>query len=576
MPPLNANRNGNPERVPKPSRDGTRRARLADSPVGRDGAPRPLARVGRQLAPHMMVIFVAAALTAILGPLLSYQSDVAEVREQAHQRVARDAHLYADALSHHLAVLGAELARLAERPEVDMADGRLAPEQALLEVSHRSSALFVRGVAFVNDSGRVVGSQPSPLHDLGPSASHEAWFQELLKTGAPAYGLLQREQEGLLAISAPIMRDRKMTGAIVGVVGAFQSALPRVDSLGETRIALFDQRDQIVAFGELAPWMEIPGLTGRLRALGTDGRAGELGLDGGRFVAAAPVGTTGLQLMLLAREDPLLAPIRSRFILQFALISAVQLGAVLMLAAFLRLIYRRFLFLEAQANRQERLADLGRASSLIAHEIKNSLNSINAALTLLGDSGEAAAPVGVLRGQVDRLRHLGTSLLQFAKPAAARLAVTQLAPLVAETVDGLKSTLPEAADVAVSSQLDPSVHAACDSLLLITAVDNLVRNAMEAAAAARDVGHTAEPKVAITLAMFGPKAAIMVEDNAGGLAPEAEGKLFEPFATSKSKGIGLGLSMARRAVEEQGGVLRFEQGESGLRFIIELQSKAQP
>jgi signal transduction histidine kinase len=184
--------------------------------------------------------------------------------------------------------------------------------------------------------------------------------------------------------------------------------------------------------------------------------------------------------------------------------------------------------------------------------------------------------VAVLRGQVDRLRHLGTSLLQFAKPAAPHLAVTRLAPLVAETVDGLKATLPEAADVSVSSELDPTTEAACDPLLLTTAVDNLARNAIEAAAAARDTGRASEPRVAVTLIMSGPTAVIVVEDNAGGLAPDAEAKLFEPFATSKSKGIGLGLSMARRAVEDQGGVLRFERGEHGLRFIIELSAGAQP
>jgi signal transduction histidine kinase len=534
---------------------------------------RPLARVERQLAPHLIVIFAAAALTAIVGPLLSYRSDVAELREQAHQRVLRDARLYADALTHHLSVLEAELVRLAERPEVDLADERLAPEQALLEVSHRSSALFVRGVAFVDSSGRVVGSQPSPLDDLGPSTIHELWFQELLQTSTPAYGLLQRE--GLLVISAPIIRNRNMTGAIVGIVGAFQSALPRVDSLGDTSLALFDRRDHIVSFGDAAPWLAIPGLTTRLRALGAEAEPGELALDGGRFVASAPVGASGLQLMLLAREDPLLAPIRSRFILQFVLISAVQLGAVLMLTMFVRLVYRRFLLLEAQTRRQERLADLGRASSLIAHEIKNSLNSINAALTLLGDSGEALAPVSVLRGQVDRLRHLGTSLLQFAKPAAPQLAVTGLAALVSATVDGLKAALPEAADVTVSSELDTAAEAACDPLLLATAVDNLVRNAVEAAAAARDMGRAPDPHVTIKLAMADRTAVITVEDNAGDPAPDAETRLFEPFATSKSKGIGLGLSMARRAVEDQGGVLRFERGEHGLRFVIELPCGAQ-
>jgi len=357
------------------------------------------------------------------------------------------------------------------------------------------------------------------------------------------------------------------------VVGAFQSALPQVDALGDTRIGLFDRRDQVVSFGDATPWAAVLRLTGQLRSLGGPDGRGELTLEGGQFVAAAPVGSSGLHLMLLAREDPLLAPLRSRFIWQFALISAVQLGAVLMLAVFIRLVYRRFLQLEAQARRQERLADLGRASSLIAHEIKNSLNSINAAVTLLADASEASAPAGVLRGQVDRLRHLGTSLLQFAKPAAPRLQVIRLAPLVTETVDGLRATLPEAADVTVSSALDPELEAACDPLLLTTAVDNLVRNAIEAAAAARDTGRTKEPRVTITLTTAEDRARVTVEDNAGGLSPEAEAKLFEPFATSKSKGIGLGLSMARRAVEDQGGQLSFERGEHGLRFMIELATR---
>jgi C4-dicarboxylate-specific signal transduction histidine kinase len=180
----------------------------------------------------------------------------------------------------------------------------------------------------------------------------------------------------------------------------------------------------------------------------------------------------------------------------------------------------------------------------------------------------------VLRGQVDRLRHLGASLLQFAKPAAPRLQVARLAPLVADTVEGLKSNLPEAADVTVTNHLDPEVEAPCDPLLLTTAVDNLVRNAIEAAAAAHDIGRTQAPQVTVTLFSFEDRVRLVVEDNAGGLSPEAEAKLFEPFATSKSKGIGLGLAMARQAVENQGGELRFERGEAGLRFMIELTIQA--
>ena len=63
---------------------------------------------------------------------------------------------------------------------------------------------------------------------------------------------------------------------------------------------------------------------------------------------------------------------------------------------------------------------------------------------------------------------------------------------------------------------------------------------------------------------------MVVEDNAGGPASDVEAHLFEPFVTGKSKGIGLGLAMARRALEQQGGTLAFERGTAGSRFIARL------
>jgi len=61
---------------------------------------------------------------------------------------------------------------------------------------------------------------------------------------------------------------------------------------------------------------------------------------------------------------------------------------------------------------------------------------------------------------------------------------------------------------------------------------------------------------------------VAVEDNGGGPPAEIEQRLFEPFTTSKPKGIGLGLAMAKRAVEEQGGTLSFRRTDSGSVFEI--------
>jgi nitrogen-specific signal transduction histidine kinase len=63
---------------------------------------------------------------------------------------------------------------------------------------------------------------------------------------------------------------------------------------------------------------------------------------------------------------------------------------------------------------------------------------------------------------------------------------------------------------------------------------------------------------------------ITVEDNAGGIPADLRERLFEPFVTGRPKGIGLGLTMALRAVAEQGGQLSWEAIDQGSRFAITL------
>ena len=83
-----------------------------------------------------------------------------------------------------------------------------------------------------------------------------------------------------------------------------------------------------------------------------------------------------------------------------------------------------------------------------------------------------------------------------------------------------------------------------------------------------------EPRVSIQAGQSDGHAFVSIEDNAGGPPREVEHRLFEPFVTSKPRGIGLGLSMARRAVEQQGGSLAFERTATGSRFTVRLAVQA--
>jgi signal transduction histidine kinase len=242
---------------------------------------------------------------------------------------------------------------------------------------------------------------------------------------------------------------------------------------------------------------------------------------------------------------------------------------ILLFSWFLRRTYLRYREMDEVLAQQEKLAALGQAASLIAHEVKNSLNGMKVAASMLSADGDRTLPVRTMRGQIDRLSHLATSLLNFGKPANAQLSLTPVGQLVSEAVESLR-VLPEAEEVEVTSELDTSLHVRCDPLLLVTALDNLLRNAMEAAVAAKDLGRQAHPRVRITTRRVDGAVRVEVEDNAGGPPPGFEAGLFQPFVTTKPRGIGLGLSMARQAVERQGGSLAFERTATGSRFTVQL------
>src|SRR5690606_30158214 len=237
----------------------------------------------------------------------------------------------------------------------------------------------------------------------------------------------------------------------------------------------------------------------------------------------------------------------------------------------LRRAYRALLAAEQRLRHQETVAALGAASQLIAHEVKNALNGIQAALSALrGSPAAQALPVTAMRAQVVRLSNLARSLLSFGAPRAASWRrILELHLVVEEALQSVR-LLPESSDVALEIDLQQDVHVHADPALLESAIDNLIRNAVEAAAVARDTGMREAPWVRVTLRATGGRALITVEDDAGGVDPQLEPRLWEPFATARAKGIGLGLPLARKAVEDHGGTLEFIRTPMGSRFALEL------
>jgi signal transduction histidine kinase len=529
-----------------------------------------LARTQRRAGRSALLGLGLLGLVAVTSPLLAYREDLRNAREEALDHLSVQAQVQAEALGVHLALLEAELRRLAAHPMLSPQEGPSSQTVAVLDNALHHTPLFSEGVALLTASGRRVWSDP-PEMSLGDSPLEtRPWFRRVLAERASDIDLLERE-EGPLVVAVPIIRAEHVVGLLVGEMRAGARPLPGVRSKGADTSLLMDRHGKLL-LPMPPPNLEwTPALASRLLSLAD--APGPLLVEGTRLLGAAapvPAGVGDMLLVVLEDEERNTSLLRRRFLEQLLFHLALLGSTLLLFTLLLRHSYRSLLAAEERLRHQETMAALGSASQLIAHEVKNALNGIQAALSLMrpaSSSGEVALPA--LRAQVRRLGHLARSLLSFGAPRAVLRRTCELHLLVEEALQSVR-LLPEAEDVPVELSLEEGLTVHADPALLVAAIDNLVRNAVEAGAVARDTGLRPGPWVRVGLAREGGKALLVVEDNAGGVDPGLEPRLWEPFATARSKGVGLGLPMARAAVEAHGGSLAHTRLPEGSRFTLRL------
>jgi two-component system sensor histidine kinase HydH len=225
--------------------------------------------------------------------------------------------------------------------------------------------------------------------------------------------------------------------------------------------------------------------------------------------------------------------------------------------------------LEAEIERRERLSTLGGMAAGVAHEIRNPLNAVSMGLQRLRGEFETAQDdeyrrlLDLIQGEVRRLNGIVEEFLSLARPLTLDLRATAVADLVAE-VTGLVEAEATGAGVKIERGLPadlPPVRADRDRLKQVLL--NLSLNALEAMPGGGTLRLAASAaRQALT---------ITVSDTGTGIAPEMRGRLFEPYVTSKARGVGLGLAIARRIVEAHGGRITAEsEPGQGTRFRIAL------
>ena len=231
--------------------------------------------------------------------------------------------------------------------------------------------------------------------------------------------------------------------------------------------------------------------------------------------------------------------------------------------------------LEARLMAAEKRAEIGQLASGLAHEIKNPLNALSLGLDVLKrrhrPGGEAAgaeygARIETLREEINRLAVLINNFLAFGRPLTITAIPVDLAALVGATLSDL-SEIAERARVRVESRIAPGLpRVSADASLVKSALWNLVQNAVQSM-------EKSGGELTVTAASDAAGVTLVVDDTGPGLEPADLPRLFEPYFSTKEAGVGLGLAMVKRIVEEHGGRVSASNrtdGVPGARFTMTL------
>lgn len=202
-----------------------------------------------------------------------------------------------------------------------------------------------------------------------------------------------------------------------------------------------------------------------------------------------------------------------------------------------------------QMTRAEHLATLGELAAGLAHEIRNPLAGIAGVIEIIGRELPEPSPsrevLQDVQQEVLHIKKILSDLLDYARPKPPALRPADLNATVEHAVAIAKQQIlsrPIAIELERAEGLAPVEH---DSRQIQQVLLNLMLNAIQAIPKTGWVRVRVEAQQAFTV--------VRVADSGRGIAPEHLPNIFRPFFTTKGQGTGLGLSLARRIVEDHGG-----------------------
>jgi len=226
---------------------------------------------------------------------------------------------------------------------------------------------------------------------------------------------------------------------------------------------------------------------------------------------------------------------------------------------------------QREISQKERLTSLGRLSTVIAHEVRNPLMIIKAALHALRQPQVGPEAVGEAADDIDeevsRLNRIVNEVLDFARPIRFEPSPVNLNVLCRESAAAALASGP---GVGIALDLDPALSTVTtDPERLRIALVNLLVNARHAVNGAAEAAQA--PLVTLRSRAVTGRVRILVADRGVGIAGTDLAQVFDPYFTSKRGGTGLGLPIAKNIVEGLGGTITISSAPgAGTEIVIDL------
>lgn len=224
---------------------------------------------------------------------------------------------------------------------------------------------------------------------------------------------------------------------------------------------------------------------------------------------------------------------------------------------------------QARELQKEKLSAFGLLAAGIAHEVGNPLAALGNLVQMLqrrNDDPYSQEKLELARNQLERIRRTIRELVDFSRPAAPDAGPVRIGEVVEDALGILKyyhATKGRHLLTSIPSDL-PTVWAVRDHLTQV--LFNLLVNAIDATPRGGTIRVDARVEI--------DRVLVEVADDGEGIPFERQGRVFEPYQTTKPSGTGLGLFVSRQIVEELGGRLGFRSSPgAGAVFVVDLPAR---